>query len=288
MTERIISLADIGDPLRVQPLAEAIFGRGDRRPDWFARKLVREHVDPGLSQLAIAGEPGDPACWGGYVLVGTPPSRAPAARTAGTGVRVEARGRGLGTALLEAAANAARCAGFAALELWAEHARGSFYAAHGFVVQRSFETWLTFARGQTEDRLPAPLPFDRTKTLVIGEFLREAWEHSDAGERHSFDHGGVRVQVAREGVAFAIHRVLADPEIPADLIAEALRRVVERLPAPAPIVAIALDTVSSITGPLGACLARDGWRVVQRGAVMLRQLGACDAQTVDKGRSPPR
>lgn len=285
---RIVALAELGDPARLQPLAEAIFGAGDRRPDWFVRKLAREHVDPRLSQVATDGDADDPARWLGYVLVGTPPSRAPAARTSGTGVRADARGHGLGGALLHAAVTAAAHAGIPALELWAEHDRRSFYAAHGFVVRRTFETWLTFARGRERDELPTPTAFDRPGSRVVGEFLREAWEHADA--RHSFDHDGVLVHLAREGVAHAIHRILAAPEVSDAGIVAALDRVIERLPAAAPVLAIAIDrprdgeAVSSITGSLAARLDDAGWRVVQRGHVMVRPIAAA----VDNGRSSPR
>jgi GNAT superfamily N-acetyltransferase len=123
---RIVPGTEIGDLVRLQPVAEQAFGVGDRRPEWFTDKLDRECIDPALTQVALHGD--DPI---GYVLVGSPPSCAPALRAAGTAVLRAWRGRGIASALLDAVSEAA--AG-EPLELWAQDEVTPFYVARGFVL----------------------------------------------------------------------------------------------------------------------------------------------------------
>ncbi len=278
MSQRIVALAELGDPGRLATVAEAAFGRGERRPGWFPRKLWREHVDVELSRVAIDGASDDPDALLGYVLVGTPPSRAPAARTAGTAVRPDVQGRGLGAALLREAAAAARARGCTALELWAEHERVDFYARLGFTTLFAFDTLLAFATGDPGLALPEPTswdPPDAPATLELHAWLPEAWARTPAIERASFRDAEGLAHVAREGVAFVVQRTL----LAADVIGSPVRAtrwfdaLLQRMPAPAPVVLVALDRVSSIT----AALREHGWSVAQRGAVMSLPLA---------GRSP--
>jgi len=280
---RVEPLAVLGDPVRLQPLAERIFGKGDRRPDWFARKLAREHVDPRLSRIAIDGDPDDPHAWRGYILVGSPPSRHPAARTAGTGVVADARGRGLGRALVESAL-AAVAADHDALEILAEAGREPFYERLGFTRVHAFATLLAFGRNPDASplELPPPRPWDPGPGFHERQaFLAEAWEGTPACERGSVaittTHGDAILHVCRENRALAIHRTLVAPhEGAADVMAApqmvdrlaraALDAWLARVPTATPVVLVTAPRVSSIT--------EDGmWVVVQRGTLVRARAG---------------
>lgn len=269
MSERIVALADLDDRGQLAALAERAFGKGSRNADWLARKQYREHVDPRLSRVVIDGDPDDDDAWRGYVLVGTPPSRAPAARTAGTAVDPRVHGRGLGTALVHDAAQACRARGFTALELWAEHDRVGFYERLGFTTQLAFDTLVAFAEGPVDGALPAAQPWDPAGTMSLVElhaWLPEAWTRTPIAERCTVRDDDGLAHVAREGVAFVVHRTLSFADVlaaPARVLAwfDALLR---RLPASAPVCLVALDRVSSIT----RALREHGWSVAQRGCVM--------------------
>jgi len=287
---RIVPLAAAGDPTGLQPLAEAIFGAGDRRPDWFARKLVRECVDPEPPRLAIddeLGPPGDPRAWLGYVLVGTPPSRQPTARTAGTGVLAAARGRGLGTALVQAAMQACARAGYDALELWAEDGQESFYRRLGFVPVLLFETLLAFGRAPAGAplELPPPLPWDappepsdtpRLEPVEVQSFLAEAYERTPTAERGTVrittPHGLAHAHLCREGRAIAIHRTLVPPYDPTSDALTLFDAVLARSPPQTPVVLVAIDRVSSITASLCNRDATAPWQPIQRGAIVRARL----------------
>lgn len=267
MSERIVALADLDDRGQLTALAERAFGKGSRSAGWLARKQAREHVDPSLSRVVIDGDVDDEAAWLGYVLVGTPPSRAPAARTAGTVVDPRVHGRGLGTALVRSAAQACRARDFTALELWAEHERVGFYERLGFTTLLAFDTLLAFAAGPRGVALPDAQPWDPddARALVqLHAFLPEAWARTPERTTLRDDHG--LAHVAREGVAFVVHRTL----LAADVLASPARALawfdalLRRLPAAAPVCLVALDRVSSIT----RALHEHGWSIAQRGCVM--------------------
>jgi ribosomal protein S18 acetylase RimI-like enzyme len=99
----IVGAEVLDDLAALEPVAEAVFGRGDRRSGWFARKLIREGVEPRLSSLAVVapGPRADPTRVHGYVLIGRAASLAGVARGAGVGVLERVRGRGIGRRLLE-------------------------------------------------------------------------------------------------------------------------------------------------------------------------------------------
>ncbi|HWB80254.1 MAG TPA: GNAT family N-acetyltransferase [Nannocystaceae bacterium] len=267
MSERIVALADLDDRGQLAALAERAFGKGSRSAGWLARKQHREHVDPTLSRVAIAGDPADEDAWRGYVLVGTPPSRAPAARTAGTAVDPRVHGRGLGTALVRSAAQACRARGFTALELWAEHDRVGFYERLGFTTELAFDTLVAFASGPHDAALPEPEPWDpddATSRVQLHAFLPEAWARTP--ERCTIRDDDGLAHVAHEGVAFVVHRTL----LATDVLASPARAIawfdalVRTLPRAAPVCLVALDRVSSIT----RALHEHGWSVAQRGCVM--------------------
>jgi hypothetical protein len=278
VTERIVSLAHLGrDPTvvaaRLQPLAESIFGAGDRRPDWLARKLFRECVDVDLSRLAIAGDdPDDASAWLGYVLVGTPPSLRPAARTAGTGVVAYARGAGLGRALVESAlAGVAARDDLDSLEILAEQGRETFYSRLGFVPVQSLATLLAFGRGEVALQLPPAAPWDDgTPATDVQAFLAEAWSRTPASERGTFElatpHGRVTLHVCREGVALAIHRTRVDAPLECvnTAASAAYDAFLDAIPDGTPALLVGIDRVSSVTRSLDA----SGWIVVQRATLV--------------------
>ncbi len=279
MSTTIVPLAALGDPTRLQPLAESIFGAGDRRPDWLARKLERECVDAELSRVAVEGDVDDPSAWRGYVLVGTPPSRRPAARTAGTGVVASARGRGIGRALVLAALDAVADAGlYEDLEILAEDGREPFYERLGFTRERAFATLLAFGRG-ADRPLPAPLPWDPgPKSREIHGFLAEAWAHTPSLERGtdviSTPHGTAILHVCRENRALAVHRTLVvdRPGVEAQATAIAAWDAwLDRIREGTPALLVGVE-VSSITASLA-----DGessrWIVVQRGTLVRARAG---------------
>lgn len=263
VTWRIVAGTVVGDLVRLQSLAEQAFGAGDRRPQWFTDKLDRECVDPELTQIAMLGD--DPI---GYVLVGRPPSCAPAVRAAGTAVLQAWRHRGIASALLDSATQAAADA---PLELWAQDELAPFYVARGFTLVRSVTTLLAFARG-TRSELPPPQPWANGGGFELHAYLQEAWTRTDPTRRHTlvFEDLGARVHVCCEGRAFALHRTVVDDVARAP---EVFDRVLERLPAAAPVIAIALPepnpktkVVSSVTLTLRAA----GWVDIQRSRILRR------------------
>lgn len=274
MSWRIVPAAALGDVAALQPVAESVFGAGDRRRDWFRRKLARERIDPDLSRVAIAGGGTDVDACIGYVLVGRAPSQWPIVRTAGTAVIGAWRRRGVASALLDAAGAAAAGVGATALELWAERGREAFYGARGFGLHRRTTTLLAFARGVVGE-LPGPAAWgDEQHVLELHGYLAEAWEGTAAHERHTlaWPELGVVAHVCREGRAFAIHRMyapMASTAAPHHVaFTTAFDHLLERLPSAAPVIAIALPEVSSIT----ASLRTAGWIDVQRTSILRRSL----------------
>lgn len=271
---RIVTAAELPEVEQLEGLARRVFGEGDRAPGWFRRKLVRECVDPRLSPVAVRAGAAldDPQGWLGYVLVGAPPSRGDAVRTAGTGVHPEARGRGLGGRLLHAAAQLATAAGFGRMELWAEAAVEPFYLRHGFGRVMATVTALGFARGAPPH--PALLPPPPWRALDPGEhevvaWLPEAWTGTERSSRHGLSwattEGEATAWLSREGIAWLAQRVVAPRVATLPTLATAL---LERLPTPAPVLLPQLPESAPATRTLWSV----GFGPVQRAVLLERRL----------------
>lgn len=264
----IVAADVLGDPAALEPLARRIFGDGDRRPGWFARKLDREGVDPRLSQVAtVDGRPY------GYVLVGTPFEVV--ARTAGVGLDPQWRGRGIGSRLLAAAARAAQQAGFERLRTLAHPDRVDFYARAGFVGCRTNHSLLNFSAGAPEPN-PTAMPPARgwdeigDCTHEQAAWMQMAWERTPPAERTTLDlDEGATVHLSREGDAHLVHRLTTRHSDDANAV-RIVSALLKRLPSPRPVVLYGCNTVSSIT----SSLMRAGWVSVQTAVVMEKPLHA--------------
>lgn len=271
-TVRIVSAAELGGAARLQGLAEQVFGAGDRPRGWFTRKLRRERVDDALSVVAVdpAHPTEDPAGWLGYVLVGVPPSLGDRARTSGTAVVSQARGRGVATELLNAASGRCRDAGIRHLQLLAEAAVLPFYLQRGFRLVHPTMTALSFGRATAASLTSAPAwdsPTEAQHELVA--WLPEAWSGTDAEARRGceFEVEGRSVQawLSREGVAWLVQRIVASEGAPLPSIAGGL---LDRLPHGAPVLLPLLNA----DAPSSAALLDAGWVAAQRGALVERSL----------------
>ncbi len=270
---RIVPLSQLGDPLRLEPLARRIFGDGDRPAGWFGRKLRREWVDAALSPVAMPADTTDDDLGAalGYVLVGTPLSRGDAVRTAGTGVDPRARGTGLGARLLDAAAQWVAQAGYQRIELLADEAVRSFYEHRGFSRVRATVTTLAFGRCEDDDRLcraspwRTPQPHEHAPVT----WLPETWDGTEpaarAGLRWEESAGTVHAWLSREGTAWLVQHLVAPVDLSLTVLAAAL---LERLPAGAPVLLPLLPADDAAT----AQLLESEWSAIQRGALMEREI----------------
>ena len=215
----VVGAERLDDLAALEPVAEAIFGRGDRQPRWFARKLIREGVEPRLSSLLIrtpASDVGPEPEPVGYALVGSAPSRPGVVRGAGVGVAPDLRGRGHGGQLLVAARERARAAGFAAIEFLAEPARLDWYRRHGYEVVEEQLTLVAPGLGPPGATLRVdldapPVTPRPTSGATAWSWIPEHWDRTPARERAYREVGGVHVWLTREGRAWLVHRCeLAD------------------------------------------------------------------------------
>jgi GNAT superfamily N-acetyltransferase len=262
---------------RLEPLAEAIFGRGERVPGWFARKLVRECVDPAASALLLAGDEVV-----GMALVGRPPSLGELARGAGVGVHPEFRGRRGGARLLAHASALASAHGARALELWTEPARVEWYRRQGFAPTCAWWTLLAHAsgsarRGTSEEGRNESLP--PTSAATLWSWTREAWLRTPSEQRSTLAaaHDQVELQawLSREGRAQLIQRLdvrTASGEpghvLDTDQRLIALARVRDMLPRGTPLLAFPCPAQREWTS---AALTR-GWSIAQRSWLVRREL----------------
>ncbi|WAS98430.1 GNAT family N-acetyltransferase [Nannocystis punicea] len=242
-------------------LAEAVFGRGERAPGWFARKLEREGVDLDLSVLAVAAgatEPVPQDMLFGYFLLGQDPSDR-IAHSAGLGVIAARRGGGLGRALVEAAAVRLAPAGYEALRVLAEPEREAFYARLGLVVTARRLTLLahgtcpiSHVRWDRELADQAKQPWSPAPTngdpLEVCAWRPGAWARTPPALAATLEPmPGVWAHVSREGRALLVQRMLVARGIePVAAVAALLART----PASMPLLLYGVDPVSSITAAL--------------------------------------
>ncbi|MEM6994916.1 MAG: GNAT family N-acetyltransferase [Myxococcota bacterium] len=269
----VVALSRLGNPKRLAQVAEAVFGTRDRPPGWFARKLRRECVDPSASPVAIAAgtDPTEPAGWLGYVLVGAPPSLGFSARTAGTAVVASARGRGIATALLDAAVRGAQALGRARLQLLADPELASFYRRCDFALVHDVVTLVRPSRGDRDRRLAPGQPWDDLRiaeaaNATVQQWLPETWRGTEDRLRHTLDRDDLGAHISREGRALVVHRLLARAGAVAPN--QAARALLGLLPQGHPVVLPLLPEVSPITDALLA----DGWHPMQRAQLMSRSL----------------
>lgn len=246
-------------------LSEAIFGRGDRAPGWFERKLAREGVDLDRSVLAVAaGAPGHVPedMLFGYFLVGCDLSDR-VAHSSGLGVVAARRGGGLGRALVEAAAARLAGAGVDVLRVLAEPEREGFYARLGLRVTARRLTLLAhgtcpishvrhdreLAAHAKQEWSPAPTP---KHAIEVCAWRPGAWARTPSALAATLEPlPGVWAHVSREGRALLVQRLLVAPQ--RDPLA-AVAALLARTPVTMPLLLYGADPVSSIT----AKLMRDG------------------------------
>lgn len=201
---RHVPVERVGDPTRLEPLARAIFGEGQRPPGWFAQKLRRECVLPARSILLTQSRDAtDPDAWVGYGLLGRPPSLGAWARTAGIGLIPAWRGRGFGTALVEGLQDAARRDGAQGLLIPASPDAVPFYARCGLSQRSTTHTlWATGVGNEAAAQSPEPWDSPCPGPMRSGWFA-EAWERTSPAVRHTLRlrGGAERFDVSMEGSA---------------------------------------------------------------------------------------
>jgi GNAT superfamily N-acetyltransferase len=263
-TFTVVAAREVGGAARLESLALAVFGPGDRPAGWFARKLRRECVDEDLSSVAVATgvDPATPRAWLGYVLVGAPPSASPTVRTAGTGVRPNARGRGIGTALLARVRAAAAERGAGPIELFADPPTLPFYRAFGFVPVASLVTLRGHGQGRDQARR-APAGAAAWSSVSgarsICAWTPEAWAASEGRAAIADAHGRVQALVSREGTAFLVQRWSTGQATP---LHDAVRELADALPEGAPWLVPWLGDVSPVTAELCAAGLQPAQRAV--------------------------
>lgn len=218
---------------RLEPLAHRIFG-GERRADWWARKLERENAEPGLSVLVRHGS-GEIV---GYGLAGRPAPGATtgaAIRAVTMGVEASARGRGIGTAIWRELLDRARMARATSFELSAQHGSVSFYERLGFETLGSYCTWSRApARADAgsdvagSDVAALVLRFDgggpwAVPGTVVAQWFERGWQGTPAHERARLRLPGACALISREPAGLLVQR-LALTEDP-DAALAALARV---------------------------------------------------------------
>ena len=288
------AIAELGD---LEVLAERVFGRGERRPGWFRRKLVREGVEPLLSALLVEGAPAL-ATVRGYALVGGAPSLGARGRGAGVGLVPELRGRGWGGRLLRAVRARARAAGLEELQFLADDDRVAWYQREGFAVARRELTLLATAAGPQRSAIGTADPGDDSQGGSDGQghgrtrvepavhqpaawtWVPEFWRRTPAGERGVIELGAApwrgRAFWSREGRALLIQRLeLGDAAAP-EQVAKAVAELRHSFAGPRPLLLYPCPATSAWLPQLLAA----GWQVAQRSFVVAR--ATADDNGLDK------
>lgn len=277
---RLARVCDTDLPLpALQPLAEAVFGAETRAPGWFVRKLAREAVDPRRSFLAFGT--GDAPI--GYVLLGDEPGEN-MAHSAGLGVLLEHRGRGVGSALIEHAVAALRGA-MPVLQILAEPPRRRFYERLGFVAARVCHTLQSAARGTASlDLREQPPAAWALPGHAIAGWRAGTWSRTPSAEAATLSllDGAAWVHVSRENRAILVQRMCVADGSSTEILARthaALDELRGRFVRGTAILMYGCEAVSCVTASL---LHGDTWRVVQTALEMRRAIG----EGVDKQARP--
>ncbi len=266
-----ICLASASDlPLpALQPLAEAVFGAGERAATWFTRKLAREAVDPTLSILAFG--PGDiPVA---YLLICREPDD-PTAYSSGLGVLPAHRGRGLARALLTRAAEVLPPAGMRRLQMTSEPTQRAFYERLGFLAGPTQHTLQCIAHGPGLDlRAHPPRPWPLPGRQVAG-WREGTWSRTPSDDAATLSLAGhAWAHVSREGHALVVHRLCITDDTPSTIAAQthaALDELRDRVARSTPLLLLGCDAVSCVTA---SWLQTGPWQVVQTGVAMQLALG---------------
>lgn len=253
-TVHLWPVASIGTPARLEPLARAVFGDGQRPRGWFERKLAREWVVPGRSLVVSRStDASDADAWIGYGLLGRPPSLGSTARTAGIGLVPASRGRGIGRRLVQGLLAQAHHDGATAALVPASTATREFYERCGLVPRGVTHTLLAFGRGTAVP--PVDEPWDAaTPGPTRSGWFREAWEQTRARTTTRVRGGRDRFDVSFEGTAHVAMRWTS-----ADGAPDGARAWLWTVPAGAPAL---LHEVPA-DAPVLAALLDAGWAVVQ-------------------------
>lgn len=239
--------------------AEAIFGRGDRAPGWLERKLAREGMSRHLSIVAVRTGSPEHVPYNmllGYLLLGHDPGE-PVAHSAGFGVSPEARGRGIGRAMIDAAPARLARADLRVLRILAEPSNQGYFIRRGFQLRARRLTLMaqgTCPISQVDLELaahpprpwsPAPAP---AHALELCAWRPGAWARTAPAAAATLDLlPGAWAHVSREGRALLVQRLLVSA--PEDALA-ATDALIARTPAAMPLLLLGADPVSSITAAL--------------------------------------
>lgn len=258
-TVHLLPVASIGTPERLEPLARAVFGDGQRPHGWFERKLARECVVPDRS-LVVSRSPdaNDADAWVGYGLLGQPPSLGSTARTAGIGLKPASRGRGIGRRLVRGLLEQARLAGTDGLVIPASTAARAFYERCGLAPRGVTHTLLAFGRGSATPTIDESWDATTPGPTQSGWF-REAWEHTLARTTTRVRGGRDRFDVSFEGTAHVAMRWTS-----ADGLPEGPRDWLQTVPTGAPAL---LHEVPA-DAPFLSGLLDEAWTVVQTTVAM--------------------
>lgn len=278
----VVDATRVGPLARLEPLARAIFGDGDRASGWFQRKLFRECVDPGLSCVATTRPecPTDSRHWVGYVLTGrapVPQDQVP--RTCGIGVIADQRGHGVGARLVETVLARVRDAGYPALEVPSQAGPAKFFAKFGLLKRRKLADLLHFGLGTAQSRTePSARPELwrelRSSEHSVSAWLAHAWNRTPYFSRRTVqlasEHGPTTLYLAKEGIAWGLHRLITPRNMPSQLLVQTLESWRRDVPAPSPLVMIGTDPDHEHTHALLAA----GWNEVRSSWLLRAELSA--------------
>lgn len=258
-TVHLLPVASIGRPARLEPLARAVFGDGQRPRGWFERKLARECVVPDRSLVvSLSPDASDADAWVGYGLLGRPPSLGSTARTAGIGLKPASRGTGIGRRLVRELLAQARLDGADGAVIPASTASRAFYERCGLVPREVTHTLLAFGRGTAAPNVDESWDAATPGPTQSGWF-REAWEQTRARTTTRVRGGRDRFDVSFEGTAHVAMRWTS-----ADGLPDGARQWLQTVPAGAPALLHAVPA----DAPFLSGLLEEDWTVVQTTVAM--------------------